>query len=79
MCNGIKIVWLGFENLPKMTKKQPVLNFFNFLEGGRNESNELFYSHFTPCQIHKWATATKSFGCDFGNISRSCREMTKKQ
>ena len=30
MCNGIKIVWLGFENLPKMTKKQPVLNFSIF-------------------------------------------------
>ena len=30
MCNGIKIAWPGFENLPKMTKKQPVLKFSTF-------------------------------------------------
>ena len=32
MCNDINIVKLGFEKQPKLTKEQPIVNFFNFFQ-----------------------------------------------
>ena len=45
MCNGIKILWLGFENLPKVTKKQPVVNFSIF--SNKVESTQTKFSTVT--------------------------------
>ena len=46
MCNKINIVRLGFKKQPKLTKDQPFVNFFNFVKNSRNDSKEIFYSHF---------------------------------
>ena len=32
VCNDISIVRLGFEKQPKLTKKQPIVNFFKFFQ-----------------------------------------------
>ena len=46
MCNDISIVMLGFEKQPKLTKEQPIVNFFNFFKDSRRDSNGIFYSPF---------------------------------
>ena len=45
MCNDISIVRLGFEKQSKLTKEQPIVNFFNFFKDSQHDSNEIFYSH----------------------------------
>ena len=40
VCNEINIVRLGFKKHPKLTKEQPFVNFFNFVENSRHDSNE---------------------------------------
>ena len=45
VCNEINIVKLQFEKHPKLTKEQPIVNFFNVFKDSRHDSNEIFYSH----------------------------------
>ena len=49
VCNEINIVRLGFKKQPKLTKKHPFLNFFNFFKNCRNDSNETFSSYLALC------------------------------
>ena len=48
MFNFIKFVWLGYENIakinPKMAKKQPFFDFFDFYKNCPYDSNEILYS-----------------------------------
>ena len=46
MCNDINIVRLGFKKQPKLTKDQPIVNYFNFFKDGRRDSSGIFYNHF---------------------------------
>ena len=46
MCNDINIIKLGFEKQPKLTKEQPIVNFFNFFKNCRNDLNENFLQPF---------------------------------
>ena len=67
----------GIREPAKSDQKTASFERLNFLKECRNESYEYFCSHFTPCQIHICATATKLYGWDFRKMARSSQEMTK--
>ena len=46
VCSDNNIVKLGFEKQPKLTKEQPIVNFFTFFKDSQHHSNEIFHSHF---------------------------------
>ena len=64
---------------PKMAKKQPFFDFFDFLKNCRYDSNEIFYSYSTPYKSPICAMASKSYGWDVRNIGKISPKMAKKQ
>ena len=83
VCNGIKIVWLWFDNRarssPKMTKKQSFLNFLQFFQ--------ILSLRFEWNFLQSFHTILGSYVCHgikivwlwFDNRARSSPKMTKKQ
>ena len=65
---------------PKMAKKQSFFDFFfDFLKHCPYDSDEIFYSHFTPFYGPICAVASKSYGWDVRNIAKISPKMAKKQ
>ena len=52
--------------------------FFNCKKNCPNDSNVVFYSHFTPYQIPTCATAANSYVFDLRNMATKSPEVTKK-
>ena len=71
MCSSIKIVWLGFDKLakisPKMAKNSLFSTFFAFLKNCSYDSYENLYCHSTPFERPICAMASKSYGWDVRN------------
>ena len=83
MCNGIKIVWLGFGKQPKLAQKWPKNShfsiFFDFLKNCPYDSNEMFYSHSTPYYGPLCAISLNWYVWDVRNLAKINPKMGKKQ
>ena len=84
MCNGIKIVCLGFEkHKPKLAQKWPKYSHvsisLDFLKNCPYDSNEIFYSHSTPNYGPLCAISINSYSWDVRNIAKINPKMAKKQ
>ena len=62
---------------PKMAKKQPFFDFFDFLKNCSYDSNEIFYSHSTPYYGPLCAISLNSYGWDVRNIAKFSPKMAK--
>ena len=63
---------------PKMAKNQPFSFFFDFRENCPYDSNEIFYSHFTPYYGPLCAILLNLYGWDVRNIAKFSPKMAKK-